>query len=210
MNSLKFILFFGSALLVLFGSTSYVYAEDEPAYCRVGQAITQPPPSSSNEVASNAEQLVQTIVTSCGNHVTANNYTCAQNAVTFLPNAAGAYGYIKSSSTNNDYLQCVGFVQAVLTGLNMELSVYQNAYLYSINIPAGWQLLSRGVKILPGDLLVTNDNDRSAGHIAVVVRVYDDTHIQLAEANIDMRGRVGLRNTVTSEIGVKGGFLRKT
>lgn len=213
----KFLLFLGISLLFLFGAAGKIYAEtgrtpqdsNLPAYCSVGQLPPGPPPSS-NLIAANAVRLVEAINASCGVRVTLSNYTCTKNALVFLPNPAIAYNEIVTSVNYGSWeiLQCVGFVKALLGGLNVAFKGSGDASQYAVNIPPGWQFIRRGNRMLPGDLMVRNNKD-GAGHIAVVVQVSGDTTFQIAEGNGDEHGKVDLRDTDTSELGVAGGFLRK-
>lgn len=165
-----------------------------------------------------AAELATIIGTACSGAVTGNNISCMQGlSLPNVPNKDLAISEIIRSATANycddnntslgTCLQCVGFVQGAVGGaLGTYLNNGGNAKDFSTNVPSGYQYIqaSSGTPVAEGDIIIKTGG--GFGHIAIVTRVYDSTLIQVAEANFNYGGQVGLNNTALS---LWNGWLRK-
>lgn len=171
--------------------------------------VNAPPPGpASSSISDTAINLVQILQSACG-QVTSGNYSCAQEVYdggVLFPDLA--YSEIVSSATNYDYLQCIGFVNAVVAGATgAAFPRVGNAADYDQDIP-GFTFIPVGGTIAVGDIVVWDDG--GDGHIGIVVQVYDQDNIQVAEGNFDYHGGATLRNRVISSEPNLKGWLRKS
>ncbi len=165
-------------------------------------------PIASSPMASQILRLVDEIKSGCtqlgAGHVTSSNYNCLDNVSALT---AQARTLLKTSARNYADLQCVGFVVgmvAQVTGQN--IAGHGNAIDYSYNIPNGYRFIHRGSEPVQVDDIPIWNYD-TVGHIAIVVHVYDNNHIQVAEANVTP-GTVGTRLIPLNNSTIKG-WLRK-
>lgn len=168
-----------------------------------------PPGPASSSISDTAINLIQILQSGCGGQVNSSNYICAQTIYSggvLFPDLA--YSEIVTSAINNDFLQCVGFVGAAVGGATGTAFPHVgNAADYARDIP-GFTFVPVGGTIAVGDLVVWDDG--GFGHIGIVVQVYDNDNIQVAEGNFDYHGGVSLRNRVISSEPNLKGWLRKT
>ena len=155
-----------------------------------------------------AIKMVSSIQSSCGGSVSSSNYPCAKSIFdggVLYPDLA--YNEITISAGTYGWLQCVGFVNAIVGGATgIQFPRIGNAADYDRDV-AGFSFIPTGGTISVGDIVVWDNG--GDGHIGVVVNVYDQKTIQTAEANFDFRGGVGLRNRVISSEPTLKGWLRK-
>lgn len=105
------------------------------------------------------------------------------------------------SANTYTFLQCVGFVQAVVGGIT------GNTFdrIPSAKFYQNWKsFISKDAKdiIRIGDLAVWNKNPD--GHVAYVVKVYDKKTFEVAEANWGPLGQVGFRDVKADELNFVG------
>ncbi|MGE5041637.1 MAG: CHAP domain-containing protein [Candidatus Levyibacteriota bacterium] len=176
------------------------------------------PVSTTSTIASAAMDLATTVGAACGGKVQGANISCLQglsfssvsypdSAIQQLSNSALAYYCKDSDPSLGTCLQCVGFVQAAVMGATGSvLNNGGNAKDYATKIPSGYQYytVGGGTDIQEGDIIIKTGGD--FGHIAVVVQVYSQTAIKVAEANFNYGGEVGTNDTATA---LWQGFLRK-
>jgi len=142
--------------------------------------------------------LVGQIRSNCSNNqVTVWNNKCLNNVAPSIdPEAAKLI--MQYSSQRFQYLQCVGFVQGmVLSTTKSILTKGGNAKDFATNIPDGYRFIQNASRSnnnspQPGDLTVWSSG--TYGHIAYVVKTYDQNNIRVAEANYGVSGRVQERN----------------
>lgn len=166
------------------------------------------PGSASPLLSQTAINMVSSIKGSCGGSVNSGNYTCAKSIFSGgVLNPDLAYNEIVVSAGSYGYLQCIGFVNAIVGGATgIPFPRIGNAADYDRDLP-GFSFIPVGGTISVGDIVVWDNG--GDGHIAVVVAVYDQNTIQTAEANFDFNGGVGFRNRVISSEPTLKGWLRK-
>ena len=175
------------------------------------------PPTSNSPLAQVAISLVETVGTACGGFLRGSNLNCVQGiSLPDVPSASLAINQLTSSASTyecgqiaagNTCLQCVGFVQAAVGGSTGEiLNNGGNAKDYATNVPTGYQYytVSSNTPLQEGDIIIKTGGQW--GHIGIVTLVYDQSTIQVAEANFGFGGELGLKN---SSPDVWNGFLRK-
>lgn len=175
-----------------------------------GGATSPPPPSqASSSISDTAINLVQILQSGCAGQVNSGNYTCAQAIFSggiLFPDLA--YSEIAESAANYDFLQCIGFVNAIVGGATgVSFPRVGNAADYDRDI-SGFTFIPVGGTIAVGDIVVWDNG--GFGHIGVAVQVYDQNNIQVAEGNFDFHGGVDLRNRVISSEPNLKGWLRKS
>lgn len=213
MGRIIFIILF----LIISGFTILVIVNDADAQSsstwrtRVGNPPERGEPlpgSASPLISQTAINLVNALKSSCGGSVNSSNYPCAKSifsGAVLHPDLS--YNEITISAGTYGYLQCIGFVNAIVGGATgIQFPRVGNAADYDRNID-GFSFIPVGGTISVGDIVVWDNG--GDGHIAVVVEVYDQNTIQTAEANFDFRGAVGFRNRVISSEPTIKGWLRK-
>lgn len=175
------------------------------------------PESEENGMAIVAIELAKTIANSCNDAVkSTNGFDCLQGL--YLPNVPNpdiainqillsARSYDCGTNISGTCLQCVGFVQGVVGGATGQiLNNGGNAKDYATNVPTGYQYVpfSSGTPAQEGDIIIKTGGQW--GHLAIITQIYDTSTIQVAEANFNYGGEIGLRNTTTS---LWNGYLRR-
>ena len=109
---------------------------------------------------------------------------------------------------NEIYLQCVGFVQAVIAGITGQpLNNGGNAIEFASKVPSGYTYIDKSNGIpQEGDLPIWDHG--VFGHIAYITKVYSNTVFEVAEGNYDYKGGVRLRDKSIDDYGLLG-WLRK-
>ncbi len=177
---------------------------------------TNPSGGGSTPMATLAKDLVKAFAQNCGgdisipltNSINRGNYTCIQKGI---PSSATypdlTFGEIARSALTYTYLQCVGFIQSVASGINgSRINSPGNAKDFAYTNPEGYKWISNTGIVEPGDIAVFTGGPY--GHIVVVSEVYDQERgiIQLAEANYNLNGGVRFRNATKGEV---AGWLHK-
>lgn len=176
------------------------------------------PVTSNSALAAVAIELATTIKSACNGAVTSGNISCMQGlSLPNVPHPDVAVSEIVRSATSNlcddndpslgQCLQCVGFVQGAVGGtVGSYLDKGGNAKDFATNVPTGYQYIpiSSGTDPQEGDIIIKTGS--GFGHIAIVTTIYDSSLIQVAEANFNLGGQVGLNNTVAF---LWSGLLRK-
>lgn len=176
------------------------------------------PSSVSSNIGAVASELASVVSAACEGAVTSKNISCMQGlSLPNIPHKDLAINEIVRSATANycddnkkslgTCLQCVGFVQGAVGGaLGAYLNNGGNAKDFATNVPSGYQYIqaSSGTLVAEGDIIIKTGG--GFGHIAVVTKVYDSSLIQVAEANFNYGGQIGLNNTALS---LWNGWLRK-
>lgn len=152
--------------------------------------------------------LVNGITNFCGGSLNSSNFGCLNSIVP--PLIENVKNELLTSVFRNNYLQCVGFVQAIITGLTGQpLDKNVDAVNFARYIPSGYNFIYKedGAP-QAGDLPIWNSLQNPYGHIAYVTKVYNDTSFEVAEGNYDRKGGIRLRDKAVDDYGLLG-WLRK-
>ncbi|MFH1832798.1 MAG: CHAP domain-containing protein [Candidatus Levyibacteriota bacterium] len=163
--------------------------------------------------------LINSITNSCGGTLKISNYGCLDFITP--PLLQNVKDQLSASVFNNTYLQCVGFVQAVIAGLTGQpLNKNINAVDYAWNVPTGYQYIDKANGfIASGDIPIWKTTPyNSYGHIAYVTKVYNNDAFEVAEGNWNATfdseqrqiygGGVRLKDKNMNDYGLTG-WLRK-
>lgn len=120
---------------------------------------------------------------------------------------------MKESASTNYHLQCVKFVNAsaLITTGYLPLKngkIPGNAIDYAYNVPDNYTFhkVKDGDRLEPGDMVVYNYE--TYGHIAYVIKIFDDNTFQVAESNFDAHGTVERNRIDTKDNPNLLGWLR--
>lgn len=189
-------------------SNTVVTKVGDPPVPQAGNGQYPPPGPASSSISQTAINMASILKSSCGGVVNSGNYDCARSIFgggVLYPDLA--YNEITVSASNYSFLQCIGFVNAVIGGATgVAFPKIGNAADYDQDV-SGFSFIPKGGTISAGDIVVWDNG--GDGHIAIVVEVYDQDTIQTAEGNFDYKGGVDLRNRVISQESTLRGWLRK-
>lgn len=162
-----------------------------------GPGINPNNPASQN-IVDYANYLVDAIGTYCGGKVQIANESCLDNIPNLDPQVKSEILSSDRAVPGEPWLQCVGFVSAVLAGATgSPLRPIRNAFLYGDSGANGFTFIPTGTgQMQPGDLVVWNAgaNFSSFGHIAVVIGVESDpNYFTVAQANYPNTGIVSIK-----------------
>lgn len=160
---------------------------------------TGPGSSKGKQLASLTTSMVNNIHSKCGGRVYAGNVNCVNGV-----GPKGAVAQLKLNVSEDYYLQCAGFAQAVAIGVNLPIG-NGNASTYAGRKINGYKWIPNrsGATIQLGDVPVWSGF--GCQHIAVVTKVFGTYSFQVGEANGEA-GIFGPAGTVVFDKYGMGGF----